>query len=95
MHRFTPISPRLDLGPIFLVQKTLYCYPTSNERALDVESAFYVEMKGLFLINCGAQLKDGPGPRLRECCRQGLAEAVGIGRNKIHQTWGPPFSLAL
>ena len=34
-------------------------------------------------------------PRLRECCRQGQAEVVSDSRNKIHQTWGPPFSRAL
>ena len=31
-------------------------------------------------------------PRLRECCRQSLAEAVSKSGNKIHQTWGPPLS---
>ena len=32
-------------------------------------------------------------PRLRECCKQSQAEVVSKSRNKIHQTWGPPFSL--
>ena len=30
-----------------------------------------------------------------ECCRQVEAEVVSKSRNKIHQTWGPPFSRAL
>ena len=34
-------------------------------------------------------------PRLRECCGQGQAEVVSNCRNKIQQTWGPPFSRAL
>ena len=34
-------------------------------------------------------------PRLRECCRQTEAEVVSMSMNKIHQTWGPPFNLAL
>ena len=33
--------------------------------------------------------------RLRECCRQGQAEVVSKSGNKIPQTWGPPFNLAL
>ena len=33
--------------------------------------------------------------RLRECCRQGRAEVVSNRSNKIHQTWGPPFSRSL
>ena len=32
---------------------------------------------------------------MRECCRQSQAEVVSNSRNKIHQTWGPPFSRAL
>ena len=32
------------------------------------------------------------GPRLRECCRQGQAQVVSNGRNKIHQTWEKQFS---
>ena len=35
------------------------------------------------------------GLRLRECFRQRQAEVVSNTRNKIHQTWGPPFSRAL
>ena len=31
-------------------------------------------------------------PRLRECWRQGQAEVVSNSSNKIHQTWGPPFT---
>ena len=31
-------------------------------------------------------------PRLRECCRQVEAEVVSNSRNRIHQTWGLPFS---
>ena len=34
-------------------------------------------------------------PRLRECCRHSQAEVVSKSSNKIHQTWGPPFSRAL
>ena len=34
-------------------------------------------------------------PRLREWCRQSQAEEVSKSRNKIHQSWGPPFSRAL
>ena len=34
-------------------------------------------------------------PRLRECRRQGQTEVVSKSSNKIHQTWGPPFSQAL
>ena len=34
----------------------------------------------------------GIGRRLRECCRQSQAEVVSKSSNKIHQTWGPPFS---
>ena len=34
-------------------------------------------------------------PRLRECCRQSQAEVVSKSGNKIHQTWGPPFSRVL
>ena len=34
-------------------------------------------------------------PRLRECSRQVEAEVVSNSSNKIHQTWGPPFSRAL
>ena len=29
------------------------------------------------------------------CCRQSQAEAISNSRNKIHQTWAPPFSRAL
>ena len=32
---------------------------------------------------------------MRECFRQGQAEVVSSSRNKIHQTWGPPFGRAL
>ena len=32
---------------------------------------------------------------MHECCRQVEAEVVSNSRNKIHQTWGPPFSQAL
>ena len=35
------------------------------------------------------------GPRLSECCWQGQAEVVNRSTNKIHATWGPPFSRAL
>ena len=35
-------------------------------------------------------------PWLRECCRQSQVVVVSKGRNKIHQTWGPPpFSPSL
>ena len=34
-------------------------------------------------------------PRLRECCRQNQAEVVSNSRNKIHQTWVQPNSIAL
>ena len=34
-------------------------------------------------------------PRLCECCRQSQAEVVSKSSNKIHQTWGPPFSQTL
>ena len=34
-------------------------------------------------------------PRLREYCRQAQAEVVSKSRNKVHQTWGPPFRGAL
>ena len=34
-------------------------------------------------------------PRLCECCRQSQAEVISKSRNKIHQTWGPPFTQAL
>ena len=34
-------------------------------------------------------------PRLREYCRQIQAGLVSKSSNKIHQTWGPPFSRAL
>ena len=34
-------------------------------------------------------------PRLRDCCRQGQSEVVSNNRNKVHQTWGPPYSRAL
>ena len=33
--------------------------------------------------------------RLRECRRLSQAEVVSKNRNKIHQSWGPPFSGAL
>ena len=33
--------------------------------------------------------------RLCECCKQSQAEVVNNSRNKIHQTWGPPFRRAL
>ena len=32
---------------------------------------------------------------MRECCRQSQAEVASNSSNKIHQTWGPPFSRAL
>ena len=32
---------------------------------------------------------------MRECCRQSQAEVVSNSSNRIHQTWGPPFSRAL
>ena len=32
---------------------------------------------------------------MRESCRQSKAEMVSKINNKIHQTWGPPFSRAL
>ena len=35
------------------------------------------------------------GPRLREFFRQVEAKVVRKSRNKIHQTWGPPFSRVL
>ena len=35
-------------------------------------------------------LKGGP-----QCCRQGQTEVVSNSSNKIHQTWGTPFSRAL
>ena len=34
-------------------------------------------------------------PRLHEYCRHVEAEVVSNSKNKIHQTWGPPFSRAL
>ena len=34
-------------------------------------------------------------PRLREFLREVEAEVVSKSRNKIHQTWIPPFSRAL
>ena len=34
------------------------------------------------------------GTRLLECCRQSQAEVVSKNSNKVHQTWGPPFSRA-
>ena len=35
------------------------------------------------------------GPRLREYFRQVGPEVIGNSRNRVHQTWGPPFSRAL
>ena len=35
------------------------------------------------------------GPMLRECCQQVETEVVSNSRNKIHQTWGPPYIGAL
>ena len=35
------------------------------------------------------------GPRLRDCYRPGQVEEVSKSRDKLHQTWGPPFSQAL
>ena len=32
---------------------------------------------------------------MRDCCRQSQAEVVSKSSNKIHATWGPPFSRAL
>ena len=32
---------------------------------------------------------------LSECCRESQAEVANKHSNKIHQTWGPPFSQAL
>ena len=34
----------------------------------------------------------GLAKRLRECCRQSQVEVVSKSSNKIHQTWGLPFS---
>ena len=34
------------------------------------------------------------GPRLRECYRQVEAEVVDNSRNKVHQIWELPYSLA-
>ena len=35
------------------------------------------------------------GPRLCKCFRQSQAEVISKSSNKSHQTWGPPFRLAL
>ena len=32
---------------------------------------------------------------MRECCKQSMVEVLSKITNKIHQTWGPPFSRLL
>ena len=53
---------------------------------------------GSFQLNIGGEIQGSAkrwSPGLRECCRQSQAEVVSKSINKIHQTWGPPFSRAL
>ena len=55
----------------------------------------YQHNLGSFLVNPRTGLGWNVIPRLRECCRQVEAEVVSNSKNKIHQTWGPPFRRAL
>ena len=62
-----------------------------NKQDESFDSTDDVEDDPVVLERREKQVSKKAGPRLRECCRQSQAEVVSKSRNKVHQTWGPPF----